>query len=69
LTVYGADDGSGTYPDASYVLRVRAVPPPVVAFDGGTFAVTNQAAGTWQFFQITVPSDTNLLGWDVRLVG
>jgi hypothetical protein len=69
LSVYGADDGSGTYPGASYVLRVRAVPPPVVAFDGGTYVVTNQAAGAWQFFQIIVPADTNLLGWDIRLVG
>ena len=46
--------------------------PPLrrsVAFDGGTYAVTNQAPATWQFFQITVPADTNLLGWDVRLVG
>ena len=60
---------SGTYPDASYVLQVHAAPPPVVAFDGGTYAVTNQPPATWQFFQITVPADTNLLGWDVRLVG
>ncbi len=36
LTVYGADDGSGTYPDASYMLQVQAVPPPLVTFDGGT---------------------------------
>ncbi len=31
--------------------------------------MTNQPAAQWQFSQITVPADTNLLGWDVRLVG
>ena len=50
-------------------LRVHAVPPPLVAFDGGTSSVTNQPPAQWQFFQVIVPSDTNLLGWDVRLVG
>ena len=69
LSVYGAIVNSGNYPNASYVLQVHAAPPPVVAFDGGTFAVTNQAPGVWQYFQITVPSDLNLLGWDIRLVG
>jgi large repetitive protein len=69
VSVYGADNGSGTYPDASYVLQVQAKPPPLVSFDGGTFAVTNQAPGVWQYFQINVPADPNLLGWDVRLVG
>jgi hypothetical protein len=69
LSVYASPDGSGNFPDASYILRVRAVPPPLVAFDGGTYTITNQAAITWQFFQVNVPSDPNLLGWDLRLVG
>jgi len=69
LSVYGADDGSGTYPDAGYVLQVQAAPPPLVAFNGGTAIVTNQPPGRWAFFQINVPADTNLLGWDIRLVG
>ena len=58
---------SGEYPDAGYVLRVHAMPPTLVAFDGGTAAVANQPPGQWQFFQVNVP--TNALGWDVRLVG
>jgi hypothetical protein len=36
---------------------------------GSSVTVTNQQPGQWGFFQITVPSDTNLLGWDIRLVG
>ena len=66
LSVY-ASGASGNYPDAGYTVRVHAVPPPVVAFDGGTFAVTNQPTGTWRFFQVNVPGDA--LGWDLRLVG
>ncbi|HWW00330.1 MAG TPA: hypothetical protein VNZ64_11585 [Candidatus Acidoferrum sp.] len=67
LTVYGQSDNSGNFLDASYTLRVRAVPPALVAFDGGTATVTNQAAGTWQFFQVNVPAGA--VGWDVRLEG
>src|SRR5439155_1955189 len=67
LSVYVSTTSNGDFADASYVVRVRAAPPPLVAFDGGTFAATNQAGGTWQFFRIEVPSDA--LGWDLRLVG
>jgi hypothetical protein len=49
LSVYGADDGSKDLSGCRLCVEVHAVPPPAVAFDGGTFAVTNQAAGTWQF--------------------
>jgi hypothetical protein len=56
---------NGTYPDASYTIRLHALGLIPVAFDGGTAAITNQVAGTWQYFTINVP--TNALGWDVRL--
>jgi len=65
LVVQATHDPDGTYPDAGYVLRVRIVPPTVVAFDGGTVSVTNQTLGNWRFFQVNVP--TNGLGWDLRL--
>jgi hypothetical protein len=68
LSVYGSTGNSGSFPDASYVIQVHAAPPPLIAFDGGTMAITDQAPGQWGFFQIIVPSDTNLLGWDVRLI-
>jgi len=51
--------------DASYRLRVHALGPQPVTFDGGSYTITNQASGTWQFFSITVPS--NAFGWDVRI--
>jgi len=62
-----ADGTGGDYPDASYALRVRAVPPTSVAFDGGSSTIVSQPAGQWQFFQIDIPSDA--FGWDLRLVG
>jgi hypothetical protein len=53
--------------DASYVVRIHAIGPQPVAFDGAgsTFAISGQAAGVWQYFTINVPS--NALGWDLRL--
>jgi hypothetical protein len=30
-------------------------------------SVTNQAPGYWHYYQVVVPADTNLLGWDLRL--
>jgi len=70
-----------SYPShTSYILQVhlQIIIPcnPItntIAFDGpgNTVSVINQAPGPWlcsaQFFQVEVPSDTNLLGWDVRL--
>jgi hypothetical protein len=53
--------------DTAYVIRIHAVPPMALAFDGGSFTATNQPAGQWQFFQVTVPADA--LGWDVRFTG
>ena len=44
LSVYASRTNYGDYADATYVVRVRAVPPPLVSFDSGTFAMTNQAA-------------------------
>ena len=40
---------------------------PLVAFDGGTAVIADQAALTWQFFRVEVPADPNLLGWDISI--
>ncbi len=63
LLVQAAHNGG----DASYTVRVHAIGPDQVAFDGAgsTWAITNQAAGIWQYFILTVPG--NALGWDLRL--
>jgi hypothetical protein len=53
--------------DASYRLRIHALGPLPVAFDGGVSPITNQPAGTWQYFVINVPA--NALGWDLRING
>jgi len=53
--------------DASYRIRIHALMPQPVAFDGGFYNITNQPAGVWQYFSITVP--TNALGWDLRISG
>ena len=55
--------------DASFTVVVHAIGPTPVAFDVpegvNTAAITNQAAGVWQYFTITVPATP--LGWDLRL--
>ncbi|MCU0771959.1 MAG: hypothetical protein MUE94_09375 [Verrucomicrobia bacterium] len=51
--------------NATYELTVRAVSVVPLAFDGGSGSATNQNAGSWRFFQFTVPPEA--LGWDVRL--
>jgi uncharacterized protein YmfQ (DUF2313 family) len=53
--------------NASYRIRIHALGPLPVAFDGGSNSITSQAAGTWQYFLINVP--TNAFGWDVRITG
>ncbi len=53
--------------DASYRVRIHALVPQAVSFDGGSYNVVNQAAGVWQYFSITVPSNT--FGWDLRING
>jgi hypothetical protein len=51
--------------DASYRIRIHALGPQAVAFDGGTYTIANQPSGTWQFFTITVPPGP--FGWDLRI--
>ncbi len=62
-----ASTGGVDYTNTSYDLRVRAVPPTPVDFDGGTASVDAQPAGQWSFFQVVVPPDA--VGWDIRLTG
>jgi len=65
LVVQGASFNS-VYSNASYTVRVHAINPLPVAFDGGASSVANQEFGAWRYFSFTVPS--NAFGWDLRLV-
>ena len=56
---------SGTYPNATYTIRLHAMGLTPMAFDNGTASVTGQAVGTWRYFTVTVPPSA--LGWDLRL--
>jgi hypothetical protein len=56
---------SSVFTNASYVLAVRATSVTPLSFNGATHGVTNQNAGSWRFFQFTVPPDTS--GWDLRV--
>jgi hypothetical protein len=60
---------SPTQPLGSFVLSGQPFIPQPVSFDYPTnsFSITDQRAGLWQFFEVSVPSDPNLLGWDIRL--
>ena len=53
--------------NASYHVRIHALGPLPVTFDGGASNIVNQVAGTWQYFKINVPP--NAFGWDLRIVG
>jgi hypothetical protein len=59
------------YSDTSYAvdvhLRITGFTPMSYDSAGNNMSVTNQPAGWWRYFQVVVPSDTNLLGWDLRL--
>ncbi|MGD1084295.1 MAG: hypothetical protein ABSA47_06010 [Verrucomicrobiota bacterium] len=68
-----AEEGGG---NASYTIDVHAIGAQTVAFDGGTVTITNQPPDIWEYFYITVPSNTTspfypmpipVLGWDLRL--
>lgn len=50
---------------ASANLKVRAVAPAGLAFDGGLVPVVSQEPRAWRFFQVLVPAGP--LGWDLRL--
>ncbi len=57
--------GTYTYPDSTFVLRVRAALPGLIAFDGGRTNIANHAPDTWRYFRVEVPA--GVLGWDLRL--
>jgi large repetitive protein len=77
VSVYGADDGSGTYPNGSYQLEVRARPAPQLSvspdFDSGS--LTNVASGLLadsesDFYEVIVPASAAgapVLGWKLDL--
>ncbi len=64
LSVYVPSVGT-TYPPLDFDLKATAIGEQVVAFNGGTAAVTAQVWNTWRYFRIDVPADA--LGWDLRL--
>ena len=53
--------------DSSFDVRVHAIGPQAVPFDGGMATIADQAPNVWQYFIINVPADPNVLGWDLRL--
>jgi len=77
LSVYAADDGTGTYPDASYTVAASFPLLPQLSFSPelDTATLTNVAAGTLAdtasiFYQVTVPATVNGapgLGWNLQL--
>ncbi|MGC3957327.1 MAG: hypothetical protein QM813_05020 [Verrucomicrobiota bacterium] len=51
--------------NAAFTIRLQTSTTTGFAFDGGSGSVNSQAADTWRFFSVTVP--TNALGWDLRI--
>ena len=60
-----ARQSSGSYPDASYRLRVKQIFPEALAFDGGLITKTGSDLERGDFFYVDVPQSA--LGWDLRL--
>ena len=69
ITVRAAPTPSDTsnFPDATADLRVVAVVPQPLEFDGGNSTVGGQQPGTWRYFKVEVPDTPGVMGWDVRL--
>ena len=51
---------------ASATLSVVANVPQTLSFANGSFSTVNQAAGTIRYFIVDIPTDPELLGWDLR---
>jgi hypothetical protein len=77
LSVYGSTGNSGTFPDASYVLRVKAPVVPQLSFSPelDTRSLTNVVPGTLAdtehaYYQVIVPAwvaGAPVLGWQLEL--
>ena len=55
------------YSASSATLVVTAKTPAPLAFNGGISSVSNQGAGAWSFYQVTVPATAGIMGWDLML--
>ena len=51
----------------AFVLDTHPLRATNVVFDGGRWAVTDQPPGFMRYYRIDVPTNANVLGWDVRL--
>ncbi|QJE95482.1 InlB B-repeat-containing protein [Luteolibacter luteus] len=58
---------TANFPDATAELRVVAVVPQPLEFNGGSSSVGAQQPGTWRYFKVEVPDTPGVMGWDVRL--
>jgi hypothetical protein len=65
IGVYTPNQALGSFVLSGNLLTGQPMP---LDGAGSSVSVANQPPGQWGFFQIIVPSDTNLLGWDVRLI-
>ena len=57
-----ANGGAG-----EYNILVEPVIPSVASFDGFSDSVDGLPANEWAYYEVTVPDDDNLLGWEVRV--
>ena len=50
----------------NFSLSRSAMVPQTLSFANGSFSTVNQAAGTIRYFIVDIPTDPELLGWDLR---
>jgi len=57
--------------DASFGLEIvgiiNSVTTPEIPFANSTQPISGQDPATWRYFQVVVPADASLKGWDLRL--
>jgi large repetitive protein len=51
----------------AFTLTLNDISAKPTGFDATSTTETNQIEGEWRYFRVTVPNDTNLLGWSLEL--
>ncbi|MGL4402087.1 MAG: InlB B-repeat-containing protein, partial [Luteolibacter sp.] len=56
-------------PLGAFTLTLDDIKSSPAVMDGSLSSVTEQVEGSWKYFRVVVPDDSNLLGWYLNLTG
>ena len=54
-------------PLGGFTLTLNDISAKPTGFNATSTSETNQIEGEWRYFRVTVPNDSNLLGWSLKL--